>query len=130
MTTKEFFKKTICTLFTRAPPQSFKGTFVSWKVISGKLFFKPSSVCLPLGKLVNRKHFFIKEKFGLISRKVFFPFILGGKHFSEVVKILKISYCLLIMSNLILKLLIAIYFVWIFFFQIHPLKFDLIWFLY
>jgi hypothetical protein len=80
-------------------------------VISGKPFSKPFSVCLPLGKLVNRKHFPVKEKFGLISRKVFFPFILGGKHFSEVVKILKISYYLLIMSNLILKLLIVIYFV-------------------
>ena len=32
------------------------------------------------------------------------------------------------MSNLVLKLLITIYFVLIFFFQFHPLKFDLIYF--
>jgi hypothetical protein len=34
---------------------------------------------------------------------------LGGKHFPEVVKNLEISYYLLIISNLVLKLLIAIY---------------------
>jgi hypothetical protein len=54
----------------------------------------------------------------------FFPFILAGKHFSEIVKILKISYYLLIISNLVLKLLIAIYILfWIFVFQFHPLEF-------
>jgi hypothetical protein len=40
-----------------------------------------------------------------------FPFILGGKHFSKIVKILKISYYLLIIINLALKLFIAIYFI-------------------
>jgi hypothetical protein len=45
--------------------------FVFWKVISGKLFFKLSYVCLPLEKLVNEKHFSVKEKFGLVFRKVF-----------------------------------------------------------
>ena len=71
--------------------------------------------CLLLKKLingkhfsVNKKHFPVKEKFDLISRKVVF-FILNGKHFLKVVKNLKISYYLLIISNLILKLLIAIY---------------------
>jgi len=34
---------------------------------------------------------------------------LGGKHFPEVVKKLEMSYYLLIISNLVLKLLIAIY---------------------
>jgi hypothetical protein len=38
-----------------------------------------------------------------------FPFILGAKHFLEVVKNLEMSYYLLIISKLILKLLIAIY---------------------
>jgi len=38
-----------------------------------------------------------------------FPFILGGKHFPEIVKNLEMSYYLLIISNLTLKLLIAIY---------------------
>jgi hypothetical protein len=49
-----------------------------------------------------------------------FPFILDGKQISEVVKILKISYYLLIISNLVLKLLIAIYI----FFQFCPLEFN------
>jgi hypothetical protein len=43
---------------------------------------KLSCVCLSLGKLVNRKHFPVKEKFGLVSRKVF-SFYFGRKTFSE-----------------------------------------------
>jgi hypothetical protein len=53
--------------------------FVSRKVVSEKPLFKFSRVCLPLEKLVNRKHFSInekhfsvKEKFGLVFRKMFF----------------------------------------------------------
>jgi hypothetical protein len=54
-----------------------------------------------------------------------FPFILSGKHFPEVVKNLEMSYYLLIISNLVLKLLIAIYILfWIFVFQFHPLEFN------
>jgi hypothetical protein len=50
---------------------------------------------------------------------------LGRKHFPEVVKNLEISYYLLIISSLVLKLLIAIYiFFWIFNFQFHLLKFN------
>jgi hypothetical protein len=56
----------------------FKVVFVFWKLVFGKLFFKLSCVCLPLGKLVNgkhfpvnEKHFPVKEKFGLVFRKVF-----------------------------------------------------------
>jgi hypothetical protein len=45
--------------------------FVSRNSLSGKPFSKFSCVCLSLGKLVNRKHFPVKEKFGLVSRKVF-----------------------------------------------------------
>jgi len=56
----------------------------------------------------------------------YFSFILSGKYFSEVVKSLEMSCYLLIISNLILKLLIVIYFVLNFFFQFHPLEFDLI----
>jgi hypothetical protein len=74
--------------------------FVSWKVIS--------CVCLSLGKLVNGKHFPVKEKFGLVFRKSVFLKNLGGKYFPEIVKNLEISYYLLIISNLVLKLLIAI----------------------
>jgi hypothetical protein len=92
------------------------------KLVSGKSFSKLSCVCLPLEKLVNRKyfpvnekHFPVKEKFSLVSRKVF-SFILGGKHFPEVMKNLEMSYYLLIISNLILKLLIAIYIFFEYFF--------------
>jgi hypothetical protein len=49
-----------------------------------------------------------QRKFSLVFRKVF-SFILGGKYFLKVVKNLKISYYLLIISNLVLKLLIVIY---------------------
>jgi hypothetical protein len=45
--------------------------FVFWKVISGKLLSKLSCICLSSEKLVNEKHFPVKEKFGLVSKKVF-----------------------------------------------------------
>jgi hypothetical protein len=52
--------------------------FVSRNSLSRKPLFKLSCVCLPLEKLVNRKHFPVnrkhfpvKEKFGLVSKKVF-----------------------------------------------------------
>jgi hypothetical protein len=48
-----------------------KGAFVSRKVVSGKLLSKLSCVCLLLEKLVIGKHFPVKEKFGLVSRKMF-----------------------------------------------------------
>jgi hypothetical protein len=91
--------------------------FVFRKVVSGKSFSKFSCVCLPLEKLVNGKHFSVKEKC--------FTFILDRKHFPEVVKNLEMSYYLLIISNLILILFIAIYILfWIFIFQFHPLEFN------
>jgi hypothetical protein len=40
-------------------------------MIFWKLFSKLSCVCLSLEKLVNAKHFPVKEKFGLVFRKVF-----------------------------------------------------------
>ena len=65
-----------------------------------------------------------KENLAWFSGKCF-PFILGGKHFLEVVKNLEMSYYLLIISNLVLKLLIAIYILfWIFVFQFHLLEFN------
>jgi hypothetical protein len=45
--------------------------FVSREVVSGKPVSKLSCVCLSLEKLVNGKHFTVKGKFGLVSRKVF-----------------------------------------------------------
>jgi len=46
--------------------------FVFRKVVFEKPLSKLSCVCLPLEKFVNRKHFPVKEKFGLVFRKVFF----------------------------------------------------------
>jgi hypothetical protein len=57
----------------------------------------------------QRKTFFSKIKIWLGFSGKCFPFILDGKYFLKVVKNLEISYYLLIISNLILKLLIAIY---------------------
>jgi len=58
-------------------------------------------------------------------QKKCFPFILDGKHFPEIIKNLENSYYFLIISNLALKLLIAIYILfWIFIFQFHPLEFN------
>ena len=82
-----------------------------WKVVSGKPFSRLFRIYLPLKKLDNRKHFLVKKWF---PGKCF-PFILDGKHFLKVVKNLKISYYLLIISNLVLKLIIAIYILNIFF---------------
>jgi uncharacterized protein YlzI (FlbEa/FlbD family) len=50
---------------------------VFWKPLS-----KLSCVCLSLEKLVNGKHFPVKEKFDLVSRKVFF-FYFGRKTLSR-----------------------------------------------
>jgi hypothetical protein len=51
-------------------------------VVSGKPLSKLSCVCLSLGKLVNEEHFTVKEKFGLVCRKVF-SFYFGRKTLSE-----------------------------------------------
>jgi len=75
---------------------------------------------LALEKLVNRKRFSIKKNLTWFSEKCFL-FILGGKHFLKVMKNLKISYYLLIITNFVLKLLIVIYFVLNLFFLISPL---------
>ena len=48
-----------------------KAMFVSRNSLSGKPLSKLSCVCLPLEKLVNGKHFSVKGKFDLVSRKVF-----------------------------------------------------------
>ena len=88
---------------------NIKAMFVSRKVIFGKPLSKLSCVCLPLGKLVNgkhfpvnEKHFPIKEKFGLVSRKVFslltvfvFRKVIFGKSLS------KLSYVCLPLEKLV-----------------------------
>jgi hypothetical protein len=72
---KYFFFNTIKFLFY------LKFMFVFRKVIFEKLLFKLSCVYLLLRKLVNEKHFPVKEKFGLIFRKVF-SFYFGRKTLS------------------------------------------------
>jgi len=55
--------------------------FVFWKVVFEKSLSKLSCICLLLGKLVNGKHFPVKEKFGLVSKKVL-SFYFGWKTLS------------------------------------------------
>ena len=50
---------------------------VFWKPLS-----KLSCICLSLEKLVNEKHFPVKEKFDLVSKKVF-SFYFGRKTLSK-----------------------------------------------
>ena len=47
-------------------------------LLLSKLFY----ICLSLKKLINGKHFPVKEKFGLVSRKVF-SFYFGRKTLCE-----------------------------------------------
>ena len=79
-------------------------------------------LCLfAIRKFGQRKTLSSQKKIWLGFQESVFLENLGGKHFPEVVKNLEISYYLLIISNLILKILIAIY---IFIFQFHLLKFN------
>jgi len=76
-------------------------------------------------KVGQQKTFSSQRKIWLGFQESVFLKNLGGKHFLEVVKKLEMSYYLLIISNLVLKLLIAIYILfWIFIFQFHLLKFN------
>ena len=83
-------------------------------------------MCLfAIRKVGQRKTLSSQRKIWLGFQESVFLENLGGKHFLEVVKNLEISYYLLIISNLILKLLISIYILfWIFIFQFHLLKFN------
>jgi hypothetical protein len=62
-----------------------------------------------IGKVDQRKTLSNQRKIWFGFQKSVFLKNLDEKHFSKVVKNLKISYYLLIISNLVLKLLIAIY---------------------
>ena len=83
-------------------------------------------LCLfDIRKVGQRKTLFSQRKIWLGFQKSVFLKNLGGKHFPEVVKNLEISYYLMIIANLVLKLLIVIYILfWIFIFQFHLLKFK------
>jgi hypothetical protein len=83
-------------------------------------------LCLfAIRKVGQRKTLFSQRKIWISFQVSVSLENLDGKHFPEVVKNLEISYYLLIISNLVLKLLIVIYILfWIFIFQIHLLKFN------
>jgi len=67
-------------------------------------------LCLfAIRKVGQRKTLFSQRKIWLGFQESIFLLFLGGKHFPKVVKNLEMLYYLLIISNLVLKLLIAIY---------------------
>jgi hypothetical protein len=97
----------------------------SWKVIFKNSFSKLSCVCLLLEKLVNGKYFPIKEKFGLISRKVF-SFYFERKTLSgscEKFKNIILFAYYIKFDPQTFDCYIYILF-WIFVFQFHPLEFN------
>jgi hypothetical protein len=68
-------------------------------------------LCLfAIRKVGQRKTLSRQRKIWLSFQESIFLENLDGKHFPEVIKNLEMSYYLLIISNLVLKLLIAIYF--------------------
>jgi hypothetical protein len=88
-----------------------------------KITFQTFLCLFAIRKVGQQKTFFSQRKIWLGFQESVFLKNLGEKHFSEAVK--KMSYYLLIISNLVLKLLIAIYILyWIFIFQFHLLKFN------
>jgi len=93
-------------------------------LISGKRLYKLSYVCLPLEKLVHRKHFPVKGKFGLVSRKVF-SFYFGRKTLSGSCEKFRNA---IIFADYIKfdpqTFNCYIYFVLNIFFQFHPLEFN------
>jgi hypothetical protein len=96
---------------------------VSWKSPS-----KLSCFYLPLEKLVNEKHFLIKEKFGLVFRKVF-SFYFERKTLSRSCE--KIRNVILFIDYIKFGSQTFDCYIFCFesfFFQFHPLEFDLIWF--
>jgi len=94
-------------------------------MIFWKPLFKFSCVCLSLETLVNEKLFPVKEKFGLVFRKVFFFFYFGRKTLSGSCEKFRniilfadyIKFCPQTFDC-------YIYFVSNIFFQFHPLEFD------
>ena len=76
-------------------------------------------------KVGQRKTVSSQRKIWLGFQESIFLENLGRKYFPEVVKNLEMSYYLLIISNLVLKLFITIYILfWIFIFQFYRLKFN------
>jgi len=83
--------------------------FVSRKVVFRETTFQTFLCLFVIRKVGQRKTLSSQRKIWLGFQESVFLKNLGGKQFPEVVKNLEISYYLLIISNLVLKLLIAIY---------------------
>ena len=77
-------------------------------MIFEKLFFKFFLCLFAIKKIDQQKTFSSQRKIWLGFQKSVFLENLDGQHFSEVVKNLEMSYYFLLISNLVLKLLIAI----------------------
>jgi len=69
----------------------------------------PNFFLFAIRKVVQWKTLSSQRKIWLGFQESVFLKNLGGKHFPEIVKNLEMSYYLLIISNLVLKILIAIY---------------------
>jgi hypothetical protein len=95
---------------------------VSWKPHS-----KLSCVCLPLEKLVNGKHFPVKRKSGLVFRKMFSLYF-GRKTLSRSCEKIKNIILFANYNKFGPQTFDCYIFCFEFFFQFHPLEFDLIWF--
>ena len=103
----------------------FKVIFIFQNLFFKKLFFKFFWCLFAIRKVGQWKTLSGQRKIWLGLQESVFLKNLDGKHFSEIVKNLKMSFYLLIISNLFLKFLIAIYILfWIFIFQFHLLKFN------
>jgi len=83
--------------------------FVFQKEVFRKITFQTFLCLFTIRKVGQRKTLSSQRKIWLGFQESVFLKNLGGKHFPEVVKNLKMSYYLLTISNLVLKLLIAIY---------------------
>jgi len=90
-----------------------------------KITFQTFLCLFAIRKVGQQKTLSSQWKIWLDFQESIFLENLGGKHFPEVVKNLEMLYYLLIISNLVVQLLIAIYILfWIFIFQFHLLKFN------
>jgi len=74
-----------------------------------EIIFQTFLCLFAIRKVGQRKTLSSQRKIWLGFQESVFLENLGGKHFLEIVKKLEMSYYLMIISNLILKLLIAIY---------------------
>jgi len=104
--------------------------FVSRKVVFWKSLSKLLYVCLSLEKLVNGKHFPIKQKFSLVSKKVFFFYFRWKTLFTNFKKFRNVMLFADYIKFDPQTFDCYIFCFESFFFQFHPLEFDLIWFLY